>query len=103
MSEALGRGVTLIIPAPAPGREQWNAAYVTHLGAGLRRDTAEGVAKAAVELLRDHQRRRSMAAVAHTLGRPAAAAIARRVLADVLCPARLAPTRSTRAVVAVAG
>jgi processive 1,2-diacylglycerol beta-glucosyltransferase len=104
VSEALGRGVPLIIPTPVPGQEQWNAAYVTRLGAGVCRDTAEGVAQAAVELLRDHQRRRSMAAVARTLGRPAAAAaIARRVLADASCPAPLSPAGSTRSVIAVAG
>lgn len=95
VSEVLGRGVPLIIPTPVPGQEQWNAEHVVRGGAGLCRETAEGVAQAVTTLLHDHPQRRVMAEAARNLGRPAAAsAIADHVLTDMnrgYQPVRLRP------------
>lgn len=104
VSEVLARGVPLIIPTPAPGQEQWNAAHVVQGGAGVCRETAVDVAQAVMALLYDHRQRASMAEAARALGRPTAAlAIANHVHADLtrgyrpvqLRPARLTPAPRT--------
>jgi processive 1,2-diacylglycerol beta-glucosyltransferase len=84
VSEALARGVPLIIPTPAPGQESWNVAYVVEGGAGMRCAGAGAVADAVMSLIGDPARRHRMAEAAYALGRPEAAlAIAGHVLADL--------------------
>jgi processive 1,2-diacylglycerol beta-glucosyltransferase len=97
VSEVLARGVPLIIPTPVPGQERWNAAHVVQGGAGLCCETAEGVAEAALLLLREDGQRRAMADAARALSRPAAAlTIANHVHADITRgyrPVHFHPTR----------
>jgi processive 1,2-diacylglycerol beta-glucosyltransferase len=92
VSEVLGRGVPLIIPTPVPGQEQWNADHVIDAGAGLGRESAQGVAQAVAGLLADPARLTAMAAAARAAGRPMAAqSIAAHVLEDLAW--RRAPRR----------
>lgn len=83
-SEILARGVPLVIPAPLPGQEQWNARYVVEAGAGLYPQPTEALPRAVVELMHDPERRYAMSEAARSLARPDAAyAIVRHVFLDL--------------------
>ena len=85
VSEALARGLPLIIPtAQLVGQERWNAAYVIEAQAGLGCAVTGQVAEACAALLAAPERLAALSAAALALGQPEAAAqIATRVLADL--------------------
>jgi processive 1,2-diacylglycerol beta-glucosyltransferase len=83
-SEALARGVPMIVIEPIPGQEEWNADFVVAAGAGLQLRTPEAVAPTVSELLNDPLRLASMRERALDIGRPdAAQMVAEHILHDV--------------------
>ena len=84
VSEALARGLPMIVATPIPGQERWNAEHVVAGGAGLQLSSAREIARAAAELISDPARRAEMSRAARAIGRPAAAqTIAARVLHEI--------------------
>lgn len=90
-SEALARGVPMVLIDPIPGQEEWNADFVVGAGAGVLLSTPESAAPAALELLADPARLALMRARALRVGRPhAACAVAEQILADLRVPLKRA-------------
>jgi processive 1,2-diacylglycerol beta-glucosyltransferase len=84
VSEVLARHTPLLIIDPIPGQEEWNADMVAAAGAGTQLRMPEMVPIAVHALLAQPERLALMRQRAAAVGRPhAAAAIARRLLADV--------------------
>jgi processive 1,2-diacylglycerol beta-glucosyltransferase len=83
-SEALARGVPMVLIEPIPGQEEWNADFVVGVGAGLQLRTPESAAPVALALLDDPERLAELRAAALRVGRPHAAYdVAAAVLAGV--------------------
>ncbi|RRR76731.1 MAG: galactosyldiacylglycerol synthase [Candidatus Viridilinea halotolerans] len=83
ISEALARGVPLVVFNPIPGQEEWNADYVVSSGAGVQLRIADSVPATVVRLLNAPQMMAEMRACAQATGRPRAALdIAEQVLHD---------------------
>lgn len=72
-SEALARGVPMILIEPIPGQEEWNADFVVAAGAGVQLHTAEAVAPTVIGVLGDPVRWATMRDRAREMGRPDAA------------------------------
>ncbi|MEI7769748.1 MAG: galactosyldiacylglycerol synthase [Chloroflexales bacterium] len=84
VSEVLARHTPLMIIDPIPGQEEWNADMVAAAGAGTQLRLPEMVPIAVQALLAQPARLALMRQRAAAVGRPhAAAAIARRLLADL--------------------
>jgi processive 1,2-diacylglycerol beta-glucosyltransferase len=86
-SEALARGVPMVLIEPIPGQEEWNADFVVGSGAGVQLSVPEAAAPVALDLVRDPERLALMRLNALGAGRPRAAGdIATRILADLRAP-----------------
>ncbi|MBX0330525.1 hypothetical protein K2Z83_22985 [Oscillochloris sp. ZM17-4] len=84
VSEVLARHTPLLIIDPIPGQEEWNADMVAAAGAGTQLRMPEMVPIAVQALLAQPARLALMRQRAAAVGHPhAAAAIARRLLADL--------------------
>lgn len=85
MSEALGRGVPLVIYYAIPGQEQFNAQYVAAQGAAVIADSPEEVAQAVCRFFEDQEQAAHMRKAAAALSRPyAAEAIVSQVVKPLL-------------------
>lgn len=85
VSEALSRGVPLILYHVIPGQERLNAEYVARHGAGLIARRAGDVAQLVRQLAEDPERRARMQRAAKALSHPeAASAIASQILGPLL-------------------
>jgi processive 1,2-diacylglycerol beta-glucosyltransferase len=73
VSEALARGVPLVVIEPIPGHEEWNADHVVAGGSGIQLRNAGATAAAVTELLRRPTLLAELAAGARSIGRPQAA------------------------------
>jgi len=83
-SEALVKGAPLVVFKPTPGQEVRNARFLAAAGAAVHADSVEEVTATAARWLGDPAERERVRQAQARLARPeAAAAIARRVLADV--------------------
>jgi processive 1,2-diacylglycerol beta-glucosyltransferase len=90
-SEALARGVPMVMIEPLPGQEEWNADFVVGAGAGVLLSASEAAAPVALELLADPARLALMRTRALCAGRPHAARdVAEHILADLRVPLRFA-------------
>lgn len=99
-AEVLARGRPMLLTAPIPGQEEWNADVVCALGAGVQIHSPDAVASNAFDLLAQPGRLALMAEQARRAGRPRAALeIADSILADLGRPAAPAgePTRARAA------
>jgi processive 1,2-diacylglycerol beta-glucosyltransferase len=76
VSEALARGVGLVLIAPIPGQEERNSDFLLERGAAIKANHLRTLAHKVTQLLR--QRLEHLKANAHLLGRPNAA----RAIAD---------------------
>ncbi|HVN30386.1 MAG TPA: glycosyltransferase [Thermoanaerobaculaceae bacterium] len=84
VSEIIARGTPMLVIAPIPGQEEWNADYVVSAGAGIQLRRPELVAEAVRRLLAEPSRLAAMRARARQVGRPRAALdIAECVLRDL--------------------
>src|SRR4029453_5822048 len=84
VSEVLARGTPMVVIAPIPGQEEWNADFVAGSGAGIQLRNPESVPPAALFLLGQPERLAQMREQARRLGRPRAAPdIAERVLSEL--------------------
>lgn len=90
-SEALARGVPMVLIDPIPGQEEWNADFVVGAGAGVQLGTPEAAAPVALDLLQDPARLALMRAQALRAGRPHAA---RDVADAILGELRASPRRA---------
>jgi processive 1,2-diacylglycerol beta-glucosyltransferase len=82
-SEILARGTPMIVVDPIPGQEDWNADFVTSVGAGIQVRRPEMAPAAIRGLLGQPGRLEAMRARARRVGRPNAALdIARHILAQ---------------------
>lgn len=80
-SEALVKGVPMVIFRPTPGQEERNTEILAAAGAAIEADTVEEVGTTVTRILADTPTRERMRAAAARLARPRAAeAIARQVL-----------------------
>ncbi len=80
VTEALCRGLPVIVYRQIPGQEDANAQFLVRHGAGVIAHNPKGVSALVADLLRHPARLRRMARQAHDLGRPlAASAVAERV------------------------
>lgn len=84
VSEALAVGLPVVVYAPIPGQEEGNAAYLVRHGAGAVAPSAEEVGRLVETLVRDDERRLSMAERARHISRPDAAARGARAVLDLL-------------------
>ena len=75
-SEALAKGVPMILINPIPGQEAANARYLTAHGAALPAGSPDELVRTVGELLSDADRLRRMRSAAQSLAKPGAAAIA---------------------------
>jgi len=83
VSEALARHAPLVIVDPLPGHEEWNADFVTSVGAGIQLRLPEMAARAALVLLQQPERLAAMRQQAATVAFPEAAlSIGRRIVED---------------------
>ncbi|MBK8046810.1 MAG: hypothetical protein IPK16_06605 [Anaerolineales bacterium] len=83
-SEVLARGTPLLIIDPIRGQEEFNADYVTGMGAGVQARTPESVPYMVEAMMHDPARLTSLRVGAQQTGRPLAAMdIAHRVLRDI--------------------
>jgi processive 1,2-diacylglycerol beta-glucosyltransferase len=73
VSEALARGVPLVVIEPIPGHEEWNADHVVASGSGIQLRNAGATAAAVSELLSRPQLLAEFAGGARAAGRPQAA------------------------------
>ncbi|HQK92816.1 MAG TPA: glycosyltransferase [Armatimonadota bacterium] len=73
VSEALARGLPLLLHRPLPGHEEWNVRYVTEGGAGLLSWGARELAANLSGLLSAPDRLSAMSERARALGQPEAA------------------------------
>lgn len=83
VSEALARGVPLILYHIIPGQEQMNAHFVVRQGAGVIAESPHHVAEMVRQLVTDASRLEAMRQSARRLGRPNAA---REIVARVVQP-----------------
>lgn len=79
-AECLVAGLPMIINAPIPGQEERNADYLVEQGAALKAIDPVTVEYRVRLLLADRARLARMAANAHALGRPDAAAVIMRIV-----------------------
>lgn len=85
VSEALGRGIPLVVYHVIPGQEQENARYVARHGAAVIATRPAEAAAAVRRLLNEPERLAAMREAARTLSRPdAAAAIVEEVVKPLL-------------------
>jgi UDP-N-acetylglucosamine:LPS N-acetylglucosamine transferase len=84
-SEALARGLALVVVNPIPGQEERNADHLLEQGAAIRCNNLPVIAWKIDRLLDDPARLSAMQDRARRLGRPGAAS----EIADALLPARL--------------
>ena len=85
ISEALGRGLPLVLYHVIPGQERMNARFVCAQGAGLMAQRPEDVADTVRQLLEDPTRLAAMRAAAERISAPDAAThIASRVVQPML-------------------
>jgi processive 1,2-diacylglycerol beta-glucosyltransferase len=73
VSEVLARGVPLLLVDPIPGQEDWNADYVTSVGAGLQLRMMASLPETVARLMADRGRIEAMRLCAREVGRPRAA------------------------------
>lgn len=84
VSEALARRAPLVIVDPLLGHEEWNADFVTGVGAGIQLRMPEMAARAALVLLQQPERLAAMREQAARVGFPEAAlTIGRRIVEDL--------------------
>lgn len=84
ISEVLARCTPLVIIDPLLGQEEWNADFITGVGAGVQLRMPEMAARTALALLQQPERRAAMREQAARVGFPEAAyTIARRILGDL--------------------
>lgn len=84
VSEALARRAPLVIVDPLLGHEEWNADFVTGVGAGIQLRMPEMAARAALVLLQQPERLAAMRQQAALIGFPEAAlTIGRRIIEDL--------------------
>jgi len=69
-SEALAKGLPMIIVNPIPGQEERNAEYLLNLGAAMQANDMFTVDLLADALLNDPERLRAMQRAAKALGKP---------------------------------
>jgi processive 1,2-diacylglycerol beta-glucosyltransferase len=82
-SELLARATPMIIIDPIPGQEEYNADYVTQMGAGVHARLPESVPYLVEHLLQHPEQLARFRTQAREFGRPRAALdIAAKVLAD---------------------
>lgn len=81
VSEALARGLPLVLIEPIPGQEERNADHLLEAGAAIRCNNLPAAAWKIAQLLGDGERLGRMRAAARTMARPAAA---REIAADAL-------------------
>jgi len=80
-SEALAKGVPLVVVEPIPGQENKNANFLKEAGVAVQADHPADVPKVVADLLNDPARLQGLQTKARALGRPdSAIQIARRVL-----------------------
>ena len=89
VSEALSRGLPLILYHIIPGQEYMNADYVSRQGAGVIADGPMEVAQAVRRFLEDPARFETMRKAAKALGRPNAA---EAIVLEVVKPLLRSPT-----------
>ena len=93
VSEALGRGLPLVLFHVIPGQEQLNAQYVAAHGAGLIALSPAAVARTVRWLVEDPSRLEAMRRAGCSLSRPdAAAAIVSQVIAPLVQGSRPPPS-----------
>ncbi len=84
VSEALARRAPLVIVDPLLGHEEWNADFVTGVGAGIQLRMPEMAARATLVLLQQPERLAAMRQQAALVGFPEAAlTIGRRIVEDL--------------------
>ncbi len=88
ISEVLARRTPLVIIDPLLGQEEWNADFITGVGAGVQLRMPEMAARTALALLQQPGRMAAMREQAARVGFPeAASTIARRILGDLVAHA----------------
>lgn len=84
ISEALGRGVPMVLVNGIRGHEEWNADYVTMEGAGVQIHTPELLATAVNSICENPERKKYMALRAKEMGQPEASkVIAQKILQEI--------------------
>jgi processive 1,2-diacylglycerol beta-glucosyltransferase len=92
VSEALARGVGLVLINPIPGQEERNSDFLLEQGAAVKANHLPTLAYKVTDLLRHPRRLEQLKANARRLGRPRAAfEIAERSLGLIRQPAPVAP------------
>ena len=82
-SEALAKGLPMVIVNPIPGQEEWNADHLLEAGAAIRCNNLPALAWKLDQLLDDPTRLTAMRANARRLARPQAA---REITKSLLAP-----------------
>jgi processive 1,2-diacylglycerol beta-glucosyltransferase len=84
-SEAMARGLPMVVFRPIPGQEEHNVRLLLSRGAGVLARTVPELCRLLRELRRDRARRADMQRAARALGRPQAAATVAQDLVNVFC------------------